>query len=279
MSFERMYVTNQGSILSAKTLQGKKVEFDHIEIGSGLISGQVPEQENLSKKEIECEINSIKIVNDRQVRISFLFTNRNLDNAFYFREIGLFAIDPDTQEKILYAYANAGEDAEYINNSTTSIIEKYININVAIDNAENITINIDPTQTYVSQQEFNNAIEEINQNLKDTIKQETLDDFVAEINEKISTVADKKKVYNIIIDTTWTGDEAPYTKTIDVQGVLATDIVNLYPVWSENLDTRRTEKEEYSKISMITSSDNAITLMCDDDKPNIILNARIEVFY
>lgn len=279
MSFERMYVTNQGSILSAKTLQGKKVEFDHIEIGSGLISGQVPEQENLSKKEIECEINSIKIVNDRQVRISFLFTNRNLDNAFYFREIGLFAIDPDTQEKILYAYANAGEDAEYINNSTTSIIEKYININVAIDNAENITINIDPTQTYVSQQEFNNAIEEINQNLKDTIKQETLDDFVAEINEKISTVADKKKVYNIIIDTTWTGDEAPYTKTIDVQGVLATDIVNLYPVWSENLDTRQTEKEEYSKISMITSSENAITLTCDDDKPNIILNARIEVFY
>ena len=279
MSFERMYVTNQGSILSAKTLQGKKVEFDHIEIGSGLISGQVPEQENLSKQEIECEIDSIKIVNDRQVRISFLFTNRNLDNAFYFREIGLFAIDPDTQEKILYAYANAGEDAEYINNSTTSIIEKYININVAIDNAENITINIDPTQTYVSQQEFNNAIEEINQNLKDTIKQETLDDFVAEINEKISTVADKKKVYNIIIDTTWTGDEAPYTKTIDVQGVLATDIVNLYPVWSENLDTRQTEKEEYSKISMITSSENAITLTCDDDKPNIILNARIEVFY
>ena len=279
MSFERMYVTNQGSILSAKTLQGKKVEFDHIEIGSGLISGQVPEQENLSKKEIECEINSIKIVNDRQVRISFLFTNRNLDNAFYFREIGLFAIDPDTQEKTLYAYANAGEDAEYINNSTTSIIEKYININVAIDNAENITINIDPTQTYVSQQEFNNAIEEINQNLKDTIKQETLDDFVAEINEKISTVADKKKVYNIIIDTTWTGDEAPYTKTIDVQGVLATDIVNLYPVWSENLDTRQTEKEEYSKISMVTSSENAIELTCDDDKPNITLNARVEVTY
>lgn len=279
MSFERMYVTNQGSILSAKTLQGKKVEFDHIEIGSGLISGQVPEQENLSKKEIECEINSIKIVNDRQVRISFLFTNRNLDNAFYFREIGLFAIDPDTQEKILYAYANAGEDAEYINNSTTSIIEKYININVAIDNAENITINIDPTQTYVSQQEFNNAIEEINQNLKDTIKQETLDDFVAEINEKISTVADKKKVYNIIIDTTWTGEEAPYTKTITVQGILATDIANIYPIWSTELEARRTEKEEYSKISMITSSDNAITLMCDDDKPNIILNARIEVFY
>ena len=110
--------------------------------------------------------------------------------------------------------------------------------------------------------------------------QDTLDgDTAGNLLNLINTKADKKKTYNITIDTTWTGDEAPYTKTIEVQGLLATDIVNLYPVWSTTLETRQTEKEEYSKISMITSSDNAITLMCDDDKPNIILNARIEVFY
>ena len=82
-----------------------------------------------------------------------------------------------------------------------------------------------------------------------------------------------------MIDTTWTGDEAPYAKTIEVQGILATDIVNLYPVWSTTLDTRQQEKMEYSKISMIASSENAIQLTCDDDKPNVSLNARVEVVY
>lgn len=188
MSFERMYVTNKGSLLSAKTLQGKKLEFDHIEIGSGIISGQPAAQEALANKEIECSINSIKIVNTNQIRISFLFTNKNLANAFYFREIGLFAIDPDTEEKVLYAYANAGDTAEYINNSSTSVIEKYININVAIDNAENVTINVDPTQSYVSQKEFDDTIEEINIKLENTIDQQELDDFKEEVTQKISTV-------------------------------------------------------------------------------------------
>ena len=95
----------------------------------------------------------------------------------------------------------------------------------------------------------------------------------------INTKADKKKTYDIAIDTEWTGDEAPYTKNIEVQGILATDIVNLYPIWSNTLKTRQTEKEEYSKISMITSSENSVTITCDEDKPTIILNARIEVMY
>lgn len=110
--------------------------------------------------------------------------------------------------------------------------------------------------------------------------QDTLDgDTAGNLLNLINTKADKKKAYNITIDTTWTGDEAPYTKTIEVQGILATDIVNLYPVWSNTLETRQTEKEEYNKISMITSSENAIQLTCDSDKPNISLNARIEVVY
>ena len=110
--------------------------------------------------------------------------------------------------------------------------------------------------------------------------QDTLDgDTAGNLLNLINTKADKKKTYNITIDTTWTGDEAPYTKTITLQGILATDIVNLYPIWSNTLETRQTEKEEYSKISMITSSDNTIELTCDDDKPNVELNARVEVFY
>lgn len=95
----------------------------------------------------------------------------------------------------------------------------------------------------------------------------------------VNTKSNKKKTWNIELDTTWTGTEAPYTKTISVQGMLATDEANIYPVWSETLATRQTEKEEYNKISMITSGENSITLTCDEEKPEITLNARIEVVY
>lgn len=198
MSFERMYVTNKGSLLSAKTLQGKKFEFNNVEIGSGIINGQPEAQTDLQQKEIECEINSIKIVNTNQVRVSFLLTNKNLANAFYFREIGLFATDPDTNEKVLYAYANAGENAEYINNSQTSVIEKYININVAIDNSENIIINVDPTQAYVSQEEFEESIKGVQNEIKQAVstvyKPKGSVEYYANLPTENNTVGD---VYNV----------------------------------------------------------------------------------
>lgn len=104
-------------------------------------------------------------------------------------------------------------------------------------------------------------------------------DVAGNLLNLINTKSNKKKVYNIEIDTTWTGETAPYTKTIEAQGMLATDIANLEPIWSETLETRQAEKEEYNKISMIASKENSITLTCDEEKPQIILNARIEVMY
>lgn len=92
----------------------------------------------------------------------------------------------------------------------------------------------------------------------------------------INTKSDKKKTYNIEIDTDWT---AQNTKTIQVQGILETDIVNIYPVWSENKETRLQEKEQYNKISLVKSGENSIELTCDEEIPTIKLNARIEVVY
>ena len=128
------------------------------------------------------------------------------------------------------------------------------------------------TDSFFSQEELNfeTWFEEIQNQLSD--------DAVGNLYNLINTKADKKKVYNITIDTTWT-EEAPYTKNITVQGISSTDIVNMYPIWSTNLETRTQEKQEYSKISMITSNENSIELTCDEDKPSIALNVRIEVVY
>ena len=96
------------------------------------------------------------------------------------------------------------------------------------------------------------------------------------LNEKTTNKANKKKIYNITIDTNWTELN---TKIVELQGIEETDIVNVYPIWSENKETRKKEKEEYSKISMVKSAQNNIELLCDEGTPNINLNLRIEVVY
>jgi len=100
-------------------------------------------------------------------------------------------------------------------------------------------------------------------------------DTAGNLLKLINTKSNKKKVYNIEIETNWTEG----TKTIEIEGILATDEVNIHPIWSETKETRQQEKEEYNKISMIKSGENIIEIICDDEVPEIALNARIEVVY
>ena len=110
--------------------------------------------------------------------------------------------------------------------------------------------------------------------------QDTLDGNIAgNLLNLINAKANKKKMYNITIDTNWTEETEQYKKIIEVEGIQETDIINIYPIWSNDIETRQDEKEEYNKISLVKSAENTVELICDYDKPEITLNARIEVTY
>lgn len=111
--------------------------------------------------------------------------------------------------------------------------------------------------------------------VQDTLSGDTAGNLLNLINTK----ADKKDVYNVTIGGTWSGELAPYTKTVTVQGLKSTDVVNMYPIWSADLETRKKEREEFSKITMINSISNGLQLTADISKPNTTLNVRIEVTY
>jgi len=95
----------------------------------------------------------------------------------------------------------------------------------------------------------------------------------------INTKADKKKVWNITIDTDWIEEAGVYKKIIEVEGMENTYDVNVHPVWSEDLQTRKLEREEYDKISVVHSQNGSIELICDEEKTNMNLNVRLEVTY
>lgn len=72
MGFEKVYITKQGALLAAKTLQGKKIEFDHAEIGSGTLTGNAVDKTSLTTKVLECAISKVEITGDTQARVSFI---------------------------------------------------------------------------------------------------------------------------------------------------------------------------------------------------------------
>ncbi len=256
MGFENVYVTKLGLQLEAKARLGKTIKILRVDVGDGELSdNNITEKTSLVHKILECELNSLKEV-DSQTIINFILQQNNIEESFYFREFGVIAEEPDTKEEILYMYANAGSKAEFINDKTSvSVNDRIIDIIVKSDNTDNIAISIDNTGVYIERQEYQSDLEEI-RNL-------------------INTKSNKKKTYTTQIDTNWTDG----TKTIQIQGIQETDIVNLSPVWSENKEIRQQEKEEYNKISMIRSQDNAIQIICDEETPQMTLNVRLEVFY
>ena len=151
---------------------------------------------------------------------------------------------------------------------TTTLFNQYQDwlANVTEQGEEDLQL----TQEQLEQQ-FNTWFETV----QDTLSGDTAGNLLNLINTK----ADKKKVYNVSIDGNWSGELAPYTKTVTVQGLNSTDIVNMYPVWSNDLETRIKEREEFSKITMINTITNGIQLTADISKPDAPLNVRIEVTY
>ena len=75
----------------------------------------------------------------------------------------------------------------------------------------------------------------------------------------------------------WTGDAAPYTQTIAVDGILETDNPHYGVVYSEDADTRQAEKEAFSLVDDLETADGSITFTCFEDKPEVDLNIQLEV--
>lgn len=158
--FGGLKITTQGAILAAKTIVGKVINFSHVEAGEGTYTGDIKAKTGLTTKVMQCDIIEVKQKSQTEAVVTFLLKNTDAPRAFYYREMGLFAIDPDTKEKILFAYSNAGDKAEYINNSISEKIEKYIDIVITVDNASNVNITVDDSEIHVTEKELREAIEE-----------------------------------------------------------------------------------------------------------------------
>ena len=149
-----MKITDAGRALLAKAMQGKELQFMRGVTGDGYL----PEETDITKLtelvnfKRNLPIQSIELPEGVGIVEVFLdMDNRDLAQGFWLREFGLIAKDPDTEEEILYAYRNVGDEASYLPAAYgTDVVEYSLDLVTIIDQAPNVTAYISSHNNYVT---------------------------------------------------------------------------------------------------------------------------------
>ena len=165
MSFTAPRFTNEGKALQAKAQAGTALKFTKMQLGDGELGSQaIAAMTGLVNPLITVGISDVKAGNN-YATVKSNFSNSGLTTGFYWREIGVFAADPekpnDRNSDILYCYANAGSLAEYIPAAGSEIIEKIISIPCIIGDAENVSAEIE-SEIYATKEALKEHIDNKN---------------------------------------------------------------------------------------------------------------------
>ena len=75
----------------------------------------------------------------------------------------------------------------------------------------------------------------------------------------------------------WVGDTAPFTQTIGIEGILSTDRPHYSPVYDADQAARLAQKEAFSMVDDLDTSDGSVTFTCFEDKPAVNIPIQMEV--
>lgn len=140
-------ITDLGEQLIAKVLVGDTITFTKIVLGDGnMPSSQTPATmtDVVSPKE-QAAISKCELTDAGQAVVGGRYTNEETDQGFYWRELGLYAQDPDLGE-ILYSYGYT-PDGEYIPASGATLIEKLVDVVTYVGDKAEVAAVFDPTFT------------------------------------------------------------------------------------------------------------------------------------
>lgn len=190
--FGGLYLTNQGKNLQIKAQAGTTLQYTRVGVGDGslAIGEQITDLTALKNQVKSLSITKLKALTTGKADIGVVLSNQDVSTSFYFREIGVFAQDPDLGE-ILYCYGNAGSNAELIPaTGGADVIEKSIDIMVLTGNAANVTATIDSSLVYATQADIAGKVDKI------TGKQLSTEDYTTAEKQRLGLLK------NIVTDTT-----------------------------------------------------------------------------
>lgn len=156
-------LTKKGFDLLAKAAAGQELRYTRAAFGDSTVDGQMLKPSDETCQELNALINekmslplaSVNFTGGGCAAVKFAVQNQTVEQGFFVRELGLFAIDPDTGEEVLYCYKNSGICCDFIPGGDGSVIWNFIfTVITVIGEATNVTAVIDANLAFVSQSEF-----------------------------------------------------------------------------------------------------------------------------
>lgn len=187
-NFNSFKLTNNGLDLLYKAQTGKVLNFSKFVLGDGNYTGSIRDLTSLVSPVRNEEIKRLNISgtgNLKKLIIGFDLESENIEVGFYLREIGIYAIDPDTDLEVLVYYSNSGDTADYISGATADTVQsKLINVELYISDVAEITAVIDDSMVYATKEDVLN-----------------LQNDIAEIQNSYALIAESGYELGLVIDS------------------------------------------------------------------------------
>lgn len=171
-------VTDVGRLLLGDVQMGASFVPTKIVIGKGYLPQGKTTRTMTDVADVvkELALNKATKNPDGDAIFGAIFSNADIQAAFYYRELGLYAkgvyynqsggVERETAE-VLYSYGNAGENAELIPAySTGSVVERQLDLLVYIGNDTEVKLEIE-TGLYVTIPVFNDTVERLEKDIEE----------------------------------------------------------------------------------------------------------------
>lgn len=143
-------LTNAGRDIITRIIAGLNVTFKRIALGDGFdYNTEGFSQRTTLVNEVKSLTNlTMKITSTNVIELLATFSKGDLTDSFYFREIGIYIVDPDDEsQEILYAYGNKNDKGEYLTPHVDNYaIQKELPCLLSCGVASNVHINVSDNQ-------------------------------------------------------------------------------------------------------------------------------------
>lgn len=157
MFFNTMHTTNLGDHLSTSLMAGETLAFTKIGIGAGdpISREQVKEMTTLIDPRAYFPITDVIDNKDGTVVVRCNLVNKDVEERFYIKEIGIYAQDPNRGE-ILYGVIACGDAADLFSAKTDKLLSITNDILVKVTDAKNVTFVISDSLVWATKQDLLN---------------------------------------------------------------------------------------------------------------------------
>lgn len=283
-NFHGHQLTQAGRNLMARLIASQRpLVYTSVKVGDGVLGGRLISglTDLISFKKSFPIAATPTRSGDGRWNITAVFNNEDVSQDFWWREWGVYANDPDTEQEVLVLYANAGSTADYIHawaeDDDSTYVEEQITCACVISSDLEVKAQLDRSQLFAPLDAFQTHLSD-----KDNPHGVTAEQIGAALEDHTHLPSEIGAATTATYEATFLASgwssTAPYEQTVAVQGITVLDNPIAGQLFQDGNNTYNAKAlEEWGYVSRITTSEGSITGICFEDKPTIDIQVQLKV--